>query len=101
MLFESKVELVDLAFPFEQLKFSPGPRAGGYSIVGYGDEIQDPTTDFISNGINFVGDLVGLMVLTVQGKVRPCTSIHEVEDFQKAIDGLSAGKVRVPAILVL
>lgn len=92
----------------KQLKFSPGLRAGDYSIVGYGDEIQGPTTHIISNGINLVGDLVGshndlaaLMVLTAQGKVRPHASIHEVEDFRKAIDDLPAGKVREPAILVL
>ncbi|KAK5097690.1 hypothetical protein LTR70_000596 [Exophiala xenobiotica] len=82
-------------------------RAGDYYIVGYGEEIQVPTIDIISTEINFIGNLVGsyndlteLMVLAAQGKVKLHTSIYKLEDFQKAIDDLSAGKVRGRAILV-
>lgn len=82
-------------------------RAGNYYIVGYGEDIQVPTIDIISTEINFIGNLVGsyndlaeLMILAAQGKVKLHTSIYKLEEFQKAIDDLSAGKVRGRAILV-
>ncbi|KAK5083147.1 hypothetical protein LTR05_007030 [Lithohypha guttulata] len=82
-------------------------RAGDYYIVGYGENINVPTIDIISTEINFIGNLVGsyndlaeLMILAAQGKVKLHTSIYKLEDFQKAIDDLSAGKVRGRAILV-
>ena len=82
-------------------------RAGDYYIVGYGENIDVPTIDIISTEINFIGNLVGsfndlaeLMILAAQGKVKLHTSIYKLEDFQKAIDDLSAGKVRGRAILV-
>ncbi|OAP61365.1 hypothetical protein AYL99_03568 [Fonsecaea erecta] len=75
-------------------------RAGNYYIVGYGENINVPTIDIISTEINFIGNLVGsyndlaeLMVLAAQGKVVLHTSIYKLEDFQKAIDDLSAGKM--------
>lgn len=82
-------------------------RAGSYFVVGYGENIDVPTIDIISTEINFIGNLVGsyndlaeLMILAAQGKVKLHTSIYKLEDFQKAIDDLSAGKVRGRAILV-
>ena len=82
-------------------------RAGNYYVVGYGENINVPTIDIISTEINFIGNLVGsyndlaeLMTLAAQGKVVLHTSVYELEDFQKAIDDLSAGKVRGRAILV-
>ncbi|KIW76176.1 hypothetical protein Z517_10922 [Fonsecaea pedrosoi CBS 271.37] len=82
-------------------------RAGNYYIVGYGENINVPTIDIISTEINFIGNLVGsyndlaeLMVLAAQGKVVLHTSVYKLEDFQKAIDDLSAGNVRGRAILV-
>ncbi|KAJ9603324.1 hypothetical protein H2200_012102 [Cladophialophora chaetospira] len=82
-------------------------RAGNYYVVGYGENLNIPTIDIISTEINFIGNLVGsyndlaeLMVLAAQGKVTLHTSIYKLEDFQKAIDDLSAGKVRGRAILV-
>ncbi|KAK6429705.1 hypothetical protein LTR95_014149 [Oleoguttula sp. CCFEE 5521] len=82
-------------------------RAGNYYVVGYGENINIPTIDIISTEINFVGNLVGsyndlaeLMVLAAQGKVKLHTSKYKLEDFQKAIDDLGAGKVRGRAILV-
>lgn len=82
-------------------------RAGNYYVVGYGENINVPTIDIISTEINFIGNLVGsyndlaeLMVLAAQGKVVLHTSIYKLEEFQKAIDDLSAGKVRGRAILV-
>lgn len=82
-------------------------RAGNYYVVGYGENINIPTIDIISTEINFIGNLVGsyndlaeLMVLAAQGKVVLHTSKYKLDDFQKAIDDLSAGKVRGRAILV-
>ena len=40
------------------------------------------------------------MILAAQGKVKLHTSKYKLTDFQKAIDDLSAGKVRGRAILV-
>jgi NAD+-dependent secondary alcohol dehydrogenase Adh1 len=82
-------------------------RAGNYYVVGYGENLNIPTIDIISTEINFVGNLVGsyndlveLMELAAQGKVTLHTQKYKLDDFQKAIDDLSAGKVRGRAILV-
>lgn len=82
-------------------------RAGDYYEVGYGEGLQIPTIDIISTEINFIGTLVGsykglaeVMVLAAQGKFKLHASIYKLEDFQKGIDDLSAGKVRGRAILV-
>lgn len=82
-------------------------RAGDYYVVGYGENINVPTIDIISTEINFIGNLVGsyndlaeLMILAAQGKVTLHTTKYKLDDFQKAIDDLSEGKVRGRAILV-
>lgn len=82
-------------------------RAGNYFVVGYGENLNVPTIDIISTEINFIGNLVGsyndlaeLMVLAAQGKVVLHTTKYKLDDFQKAIDDLSAGRVRGRAILV-
>jgi NAD+-dependent secondary alcohol dehydrogenase Adh1 len=82
-------------------------RAGNYYVVGYGENLNIPTIDIISTEINFIGNLVGsyndlaeLMVLAAQGKVVLHTTKYKLDQFQQAIDDLSAGKVRGRAILV-
>lgn len=82
-------------------------RAGNYFVVGYGENINIPTIDIISTEINFIGNLVGsyndlaeLMVLAAQGKVVLHTTKYKLDDFQKAIDDLTAGNVRGRAILI-
>ncbi|KPI36619.1 NAD-dependent alcohol dehydrogenase [Cyphellophora attinorum] len=82
-------------------------RNGDYYIVGYGEDLQIPTIDIISTEINFIGNLVGsyndlaeLMELAAQGKVNLHTQQYKLDDFQKAIDDLTNGKVRGRAILV-
>ncbi|KAK3056130.1 hypothetical protein LTR09_002636 [Extremus antarcticus] len=82
-------------------------QAGNYYVVGYGENLNIPTIDVISTEINFIGNLVGsyndlqeLMILAAQGKVTLHTSKYKLDDFQQAIDDLSAGKVRGRAILV-
>ena len=82
-------------------------RAGNYFVVGYGENIDVPTIDIISTEINFIGNLVGsyndlqeLMVLAAQGKVKLHTSKYPLDEFQRALDDLDAGRVRGRAILV-
>jgi len=82
-------------------------RAGNYYVVGYGENLNIPTIDIISTEINFIGNLVGsyndlaeLMILAAQGKVVLHTTVYKLEEFQRALDDLSAGKVRGRAILV-
>ncbi|GFG73330.1 NAD(P)-dependent alcohol dehydrogenase [Mycobacterium botniense] len=82
-------------------------RAGNYFVVGYGENIDVPTLDIISAEINFIGNLVGsyndlhdLMTLAAQGKVTLHTSTYPLEEFQRALDDLEAGRVRGRAILI-
>ncbi|MFJ9833402.1 NAD(P)-dependent alcohol dehydrogenase [Streptomyces sp. NPDC101169] len=82
-------------------------RAGDYHVVGYGENIDVPTIDIISNEINFIGNLVGsyndlreLMVLAAQGRVRLHTTPYPLDRFQDALSDLDAGRVRGRAILV-
>ena len=81
-------------------------RAGDYHVVGYGENIDVPTIDVISTEISFVGNLVGsyndlceLMVLAARGAVTLHTVKYRLDDFQKAIDDLDAGRIRGRAIL--
>lgn len=82
-------------------------RAGSYFVIGYGGTLRIPTIDIISTEINFVGNLVGsyndlveLMVLAAQGKVKLHTQKYALTDFVTALDDLDHGKVRGRAILV-
>ena len=82
-------------------------RAGDYYVIGYGGEIKVPTIDIISTEINFIGNLVGsyndlveLMVLAAQDKVRLHTKTYPLTDFGSALDDLDHGRVRGRAILV-
>lgn len=82
-------------------------RAGSYYVIGYGGTLNVPTIDIISTEINFVGNLVGsyndlveLMVLAAQDKVRLHTSKYALTDFASALDDLDHGNVRGRAILI-
>ena len=82
-------------------------QGGDYLIVGYGENINIPTIDLISNEINIIGNLVGsyndlveLMALTAQGKVRLHTTKYPLNNYQTAIDDLTNGRVRGRAILI-
>jgi NAD+-dependent secondary alcohol dehydrogenase Adh1 len=81
--------------------------AGDYLVVGYGENIDVPTIDIVSNEINFIGNLVGsyndlcdLMMLAARGAVHLHTVKYPLDNFQSAIDDLDAGQVRGRAILV-
>jgi NAD+-dependent secondary alcohol dehydrogenase Adh1 len=82
-------------------------EAGDYLVVGYGENIDVPTIDVISTEISIVGNLVGsyndlteLMALAARGLVTLHTAQYPLDDFQRAIDDLDAGRVRGRAILV-
>ncbi|MDI6628826.1 MAG: NAD(P)-dependent alcohol dehydrogenase [Rhodococcus sp. (in: high G+C Gram-positive bacteria)] len=82
-------------------------RAGDYHVVGYGENIDVPTIDLISEEKNIVGNLVGsyndlcdLMSLAARGAVNLHTQTYALDDFQNAIDDLDNGRVRGRAILV-
>ncbi|GAA0603749.1 NAD(P)-dependent alcohol dehydrogenase [Kribbella sandramycini] len=82
-------------------------RAGDYHVVGYGEDVVVPTIDIISTEINLIGNLVGsyndlcdLMALAARGAVTLHTTKYPLDDFQQALDDLTAGNVRGRAILV-
>jgi NAD+-dependent secondary alcohol dehydrogenase Adh1 len=82
-------------------------RAGDYHVVGYGENVDVPTIDLISEEKNVVGNLVGsyndlcdLMALAARGAVTLHTQKYALDDFATAIDDLDHGRVRGRAILV-
>jgi NAD+-dependent secondary alcohol dehydrogenase Adh1 len=82
-------------------------RAGSDYIVGYGGNLNVPTIDIISTEINFIGNLVGsyndlveLMTLTAEGKVKLHTSVYPLDAALDAIHDLDSGKLRGRGILV-
>ncbi len=82
-------------------------RAGSDYIVGYGGNLDVPTIDIISTEINFIGNLVGsyndlveLMALTAEGKVKLHTAIYPLDAALDAIHDLDSGKLRGRGILV-
>jgi NAD+-dependent secondary alcohol dehydrogenase Adh1 len=82
-------------------------RAGSHYIVGYGGNLNVPTINIISNEINFIGNLVGnyndlveLMTLTAQGKVKLHTAVYPLDAALDAIHDLDSGKLRGRGILV-
>lgn len=82
-------------------------QGGDYFVVGYGENVDVPTIDLVSNEVNIIGNLVGsyndlqdLMALTAQGAVTLHTQKYPLDNFQQAISDLDAGKVRGRAILV-
>jgi NAD+-dependent secondary alcohol dehydrogenase Adh1 len=82
-------------------------RAGSHFIVGYGGTLSVPTIDIISTEINFIGNLVGnyndlveLMTLTAQGKVKLHTAVYPLDAALDAIHELDSGKLRGRGILV-
>ena len=82
-------------------------NAGSYYVVGYGENVNVPTIDIIAREINFIGNLVGtyndlvdLMTLTAQGKVRLHTSTYPLQHINDAIADLDAGRLRGRGILI-
>mgnify|MGYP003704818339 CR=1 FL=1 len=76
-------------------------------IMGYGENVDVPTIDLISEEKNVIGNLVGsyddlceLMALAARGAVTLHTQKYALDDFATAIADLDAGRVRGRAILV-
>jgi NAD+-dependent secondary alcohol dehydrogenase Adh1 len=82
-------------------------RAGTYFVIGYGGVLSVPTIEIISTEVSFVGNLVGtynelveLMTLAAQGKVRLHTRTYPLEAINEAMADLDAGRVQGRAILL-
>ncbi len=82
-------------------------RAGTYHVIGYGGTLQVPMIDIISAEINFVGNLVGtyvdlveLMRLAAQGRVRLRTQTYPLTEANTAMDDLEHGRLPGRGILV-
>jgi NAD+-dependent secondary alcohol dehydrogenase Adh1 len=82
-------------------------RHGSFFVVGYGGALQVPTMRIILTEINFVGNLVGsyndlveLMTLAAQGKVRLHTATYPLDEVNRAMDDLNHGRLRGRGILV-
>lgn len=81
--------------------------ACSYYAIGYGENIDIPTIDFVSREINVVGNLVGsyndldeLMTLAAQGAVHLTTSAYPLEHVGDALADLDQGRVKGRGILV-
>jgi D-arabinose 1-dehydrogenase-like Zn-dependent alcohol dehydrogenase len=82
-------------------------RGGTYSIVGYGGTVTNRTVDMIVRELrilgNFVGtyrDLVELMELNRQGRVRISMERYPLAEAERAIDDLRHGRILGRAVLV-
>ena len=82
-------------------------RHGYFFVVGYGGTLQVPTMQIILTEINFIGNLVGsyndlveLMTLAAQGKVRLHSATYPLDDVNTAMDDLNNGRLRGRGILV-
>ena len=82
-------------------------RKGSFFVIGYGGQLEVPTMQIILTEINFVGNLVGsfndlveLMTLTAEGKIKLHTSRYPLADINEAIDDLNSGRLRGRGILV-
>jgi NAD+-dependent secondary alcohol dehydrogenase Adh1 len=82
-------------------------RAGHYFVIGYGQNIDEPTIDLISTERSFIGNLVGtyndlaeLMTLQAKGKVTLHTQTYDLEAVNDAIDDLEQVRLRGRGILV-
>lgn len=81
--------------------------AGTYFVVGYGGRIDIPTMDMIFTETNVVGNLVGtfselveLMALAKDEKVKLHTSTYPLDAVNDAIADLSTGRLQGRGILV-
>ncbi len=81
--------------------------SGSYYVIGYGGTVSLPTIEVISREINVVGNLVGtyndlveLMTLTAQGKVKLHTKIYPLEAACDALDDLDHGRMVGRGILI-
>lgn len=81
--------------------------SGSYYVIGYGGMVQLATIEFVSREISVVGNLVGtyndlveLMTLTAQGKVKLHTNTYPLEAACDALNDLDQGKMVGRGILI-
>lgn len=82
-------------------------RAGSDFVIGYGGTVKIPAIDVISTERNVIGNLVGsyndlveLMALATDGRVRMHTHTYPLDAADEAIGDLHAGRLRGRGILV-
>jgi NAD+-dependent secondary alcohol dehydrogenase Adh1 len=82
-------------------------RAGSDYVIGYGGTVDIPTIDVISTERNVIGNLVGsyndlveLMALAADGRVKMLTQTYPLDAVNDAMDDLDAGRIRGRGILV-
>ncbi|WP_178946140.1 NAD(P)-dependent alcohol dehydrogenase [Kocuria sp. TGY1127_2] len=80
---------------------------GSHYVIGYGGHVKLPTIEIISREINVIGNLVGtyndlveLMTLTAQGRVKLHTSVYPLNAALDAFHDLEAGRLVGRGILV-
>jgi NAD+-dependent secondary alcohol dehydrogenase Adh1 len=80
---------------------------GAYYAVGYGGTISVPTIDLVASEVSVVGsltgtytDLVELMALAAEGKVRLRAAAYPLEAVNDAIGDLESGRLQGRAVLV-
>ena len=80
---------------------------GSHYVIGYGGAVNLPTIEIISREINVIGNLVGtyndlveLMTLTAQGRVKLHTTVYPLDAANDAIADLEAGRLIGRGILV-
>lgn len=80
---------------------------GSQYVIGYGGAVNIPTIEIISREINVIGNLVGtyndlveLMTLTAQGKVKLHTRTYPLDAALDAIDDLDHGRLLGRGILI-
>jgi NAD+-dependent secondary alcohol dehydrogenase Adh1 len=82
-------------------------RAGSHFVIGYGGTVDVPTIDVISTERNVIGNLVGscndlveLMALAADGRVRMLTQTYPLDAANDAMDDLDSGRLRGRGILI-
>jgi NAD+-dependent secondary alcohol dehydrogenase Adh1 len=80
---------------------------GSYFVIGYGENVNYPTVNFVVGEKNIVGNLVGtwadlneLMSLAGRGLVNLATKEYSLADANAALHDLAAGQVKGRAILI-
>jgi NAD+-dependent secondary alcohol dehydrogenase Adh1 len=82
-------------------------QGGQYYIVGYGGKIEIPTVHMIINEIQVGGSLVGnypelveLMELNAEGRVKMHSSQYRLDDINSAIEDFKAANITGRAVIV-
>jgi NAD+-dependent secondary alcohol dehydrogenase Adh1 len=80
---------------------------GSYYIIGYGENVNYPTVNFVVGEKNLIGNLVGtwadlneLMALAGRGLVNLATKEYSLADADRALHDLARGQVKGRAILI-